>query len=49
LGHVLGLRGNWVLKVILDQKGKLAKWMESSASTLEKPRSLSNLLSKDES
>jgi len=25
LGHVLGLRGNWALEVILDQKGELGK------------------------
>jgi len=25
LGHVLGLRGNWTLEVILDQKGELGQ------------------------
>jgi len=49
LGHVLGFRGNWALEVILAKKGNWAKWAKSSVSTLEKPRSFSNLLSKDES
>jgi len=25
LGHVLGLRGNWALEVILEQKGELGQ------------------------
>jgi len=25
MGHVLGLRGNWALEVILDQKGELSQ------------------------
>ena len=25
LGHVLGLRGNWALEVIFDQKGELGQ------------------------